>query len=402
MLKHNGVRGTRIATHQKHTEMNSLTESIKATEETALKAGPKANPQSLTKIQVITPQSLSGPILTRWNHLRAQNKVYNSPYFDPQFTKAVGRVRDDVRIAVAEVDDQIVSILPFQENRRGHAVPVGGMLNDWHGLLGRRSPEILEQMLKAAGLSSFKFHAIDNSTDAMKKYTFREFDAHYLDLSEGWEAYRKWVCKHSSTIKRQGQKTRALEREVGKIRFEFECDNTNILERLIELKRARYQNSNTFDILGVNWAADLVRELHSVRQPNFRGILSVLWAGDVLIGTHFGLLTDDILHYWFPVYDPKYHKYSPGTEMLMLSAKFACDAGCKKLDLGYGDDRYKFKFCNASEPVAFGMANFSPLARMVEYQKYRFRNQLKQIPMKPLVKKWLRKYYPDFGGWNFR
>ena len=354
-------------------------------------------------VEIIHPRSISGPILDRWHQLRSQSPaVFDSPYFDPEFTKAVARVRDDVRIAIAEVDDRVVGILPFQEVRPGHAVPVGGLLNDWHGILGKRSGEILEQMLKAANLKSFKFHAMDNSEGLPKKYVFNEYKAHHLDLSEGWDAYRKWVFKHSSTVKRQGQKTRAMEREIGKVRFELDCDCPMLLEKIIELKRSKYQNSNTFDILGVQWASDLLRELHQVREPNFRGLLSILWAGDEFIGGHIGLLTNDVLHYWFPVYDPQYHKYSPGTQMLMYSAEEACNLGIRKLDLGYGDDSYKFKFCNASEPVAFGLANFSPASRMLQYQRYRLRRQLKQIPMKPYAKRVLRKVFPQFGGWNFR
>ena len=381
--------------------MNSQSNSINVVEQrtSALKS------QDTTEVptfQVITPQSISGALLERWNQLRSQNKVYSSPYFDAEFTKAVGRVRDDVRIVVAEINGQIVGILPFQENSRGHAVPAGGMLNDWHGILGKRSPEILEQMLKAANLQSFKFHSIDNADRQLKKFVFREFDAHYLDLSDGWEAYRKWVFKHSSTVKRQGQKTRAMEREIGPIRFEFDSENPDLLERLIKLKRTRYQNSNTFDILGVSWAAELLRELHQVREPGFQGLLSVLWAGDEFIGAHFGLLTKDVLHYWFPVYDRRFHKYSPGTQLLMGSAEKACELGVPKLDLGYGDDDYKFKFCNAHEPVAFGVANFNPFTRALALQQYRLRNKLKEIPMKPLFKRVLRKFYPQFGGWNFR
>ena len=221
-------------------------------------------------------------------------------------------------------------------------------------------------------------------------------------MSDGWEAYQKWVFKNSSAVKRQGQKTRGLARKFGEIRFEFESEDANQLERLIELKRAKYQRSNTFDILGVRWASNLLRELHQIRDSNFRGVLSVLWAGDHMVGAHFGMLTEETLHYWFPVYDPAFHKFSPGTEMLMQSAKYACDIGIRKLDLGYGDDSYKFRFCNADEPVAFGMANLSPLSRTMAKYQYSFRNQLKQIPMKPLAKRILRKFYPRFGGWNYR
>lgn len=353
-------------------------------------------------VQVFGPDSLCGPVEEKWNQIRTCDPVFKSPYFDIKFTKAVARVRNDVRIAVAQNEGEIVGILPFQENKPGHAVPVGGMLNDWHGIMGNQSPAVLKKMLREANLKSFKFHAINAADDALKKYYFREFKSHYLDLSDGWDAYRKWVFKNSSTVKRQGQKTRAMGRQVGEVRFEFASEESAQLETLIELKRARYQNSNTFDILGVDWAANLLRELHQVRDPNFRGILSVLWAGDQLIGAHFGMLTKETLHYWFPVYDPAFHRYSPGTEMLMRSAENACQLGVKKLDLGYGDDSYKFKFCNASEPVAFGLANFNSLSRAVAKQQYTIRNQLKQIPMKPLVKSVLRKVYPRFGGWNFR
>lgn len=353
-------------------------------------------------IEIIHPRSISGSILERWNQLRAQSTVFNSPYFDPEFTKAVARVRDDVRIAIAEIDDRVIGILPFQEFRPGHAVPVGGLLNDWHGIVGKQSPEILERMLKAANLKSFKFHAMDNSQGLDKKYIFKEYGAHYLDLSEGWEAYRKWVFKHSSTVKRQGQKTRAMAREIGEVRFELDCDCPVLLEKVIDMKRRKYQNSNTFDILGVPWASELLRELHRVQEPNFRGLLSVLWAGDEFIGGHIGLITNDVLHYWFPVYDPRYHRYSPGTQMLLHSAEQACHLGVRKLDLGYGDDSYKFKFCNAEEPVAFGLANFNTSARMLQRQRYRLRHKLKEIPMKPFAKRILRAVFPQFGGWNFR
>lgn len=353
-------------------------------------------------VDVFGPESLCGTIEEHWNRIRRSNPVFKSPYFDIEFTRAVARVRDDVRIAVVQSNGEVIGVLPFQENKPGYAVPVGGLLNDWHGIMGKQYPEVLQKILKAAKLKSFKFHAINAEDDKLEKYYFRKYKSHYLDLSDGWEAYRKWVFKNSSAVKRQGQKTRALARKFGEIRFEFESEDANQLERLIELKRAKYQNSNTFDILGVPWASNLLRELHQVRDPNFRGVLSVLWAGDHMVGAHFGMLTEETLHYWFPVYAPAFHKFSPGTEMLMRSAEQACDMGIGKLDLGYGDDAYKFRFCNAHEPVAFGLANFSPFLRTMAKYRYSFRNQLKQIPMKPLVKRVLRKLYPRFGGWNYR
>lgn len=261
-------------------------------------------------VEVYGPECLCGSIENHWNRIRNSNPVFKSPFFDIKFTQAVGRVRDDVRIAIVLSLGEVVGFLPFQENKPGHAVPVGGLLNDWHAIMGTQSSEVLQQILKAAKLNSFKFHAINAEEDGLEKYYFREFKSHYLDLSDGWEAYQKWVFKNSSAVKRQGQKTRGLARKFGEIRFEFESEDANQLERLIELKRAKYQRSNTFDILGVRWASNLLRELHQIRDSNFRGVLSVLWAGDHMVGAHFGMLTEETLHYWFPVYDPAFHKLS--------------------------------------------------------------------------------------------
>ena len=171
---------------------------------------------------------------------------------------------------------------------------------------------------------------------------------------------------------------------------------------MIELKRAKYQRSKTFDILGVEWAADLLREIAEIQTPDFQGILSVLWAGDELVAVHFGMLSGDVLHYWFPVYVPKFSKYSPGTELMLRVAQGAAENGIAKVDLGFGDDPYKTRFCNGREQVSSGRYGFSRIGFEAAKRKYELRKKLKQIPLKPLAKKMLRKVFPGYGQWNFK
>jgi len=355
-------------------------------------------------VQFITAHELCGELADRWNMLRSSNDYLASPYFDIHFVKAVAKVRDDVEIALFLEDDEVVGFLPFQLNSSGRAVPAGGRLNDYHGIIGETSDieSHFKKMFQARGLKSFAFHALPPGSDTYEPYAFREIRTHHLDLSIGWEGYRKWVRKHSSTVKRQGQKTRNLEKAVGPIRFEFDSQEGDVLERLIELKRAKYQRSKTFDILSVQWAADLLRELQGVKHPNFQGILQTMWAGDELVCVHFGMLTNKILHYWFPIFDHQYARYSPGTEMMMRVAEQCCELGIEKLDLGYGDDPWKFKFCNGHTQVLNGQVNFNPVELHVARTRYAVRTKLKQIPMKPLAKSILRKVFPGFGQWNFK
>lgn len=355
-------------------------------------------------VQLVSTDELCGELADRWNSLRLSNDHLSSPYFDINFVKAVSKVRDDVKVAMFLEDDVIVGFLPFQLNSSRHAVPAGGRLNDYQGIIGNINDveSHFKKLFQTCDINSYAFHAMPEESEAFQPYAFRAVRAHHLDLSIGWESYRKWVRKHSSTVKRQGQKTRNLEKALGPIRFEFDSHQGDTLERLIELKSGKYQRTNTFDILSVPWAADLLRELQNVKQPNFRGILQAMWAGDELVCVHFGMLTDKTLHYWFPIFDHQYARYSPGTEMMMRVAQECCQRGIEKLDLGYGDDPWKFKFSNSNTQVLNGQVNFNPVELRLARMRYVVRNKLKEIPMKPLAKSVLRKFFPGFGQWNFR
>ena len=328
---------------------------------------------------------------------------FQSPYFHPEFTKAVSQIRDDVHIAViSNKSGETLGFFPFQHTR-GFAEPVGGRLNDFHGVVGHRKfrPNV-RALLRELGLHSFKFHALVNDHLAFDQFAYRKLGSHRIDLSKGFAAYQQWVCQHSSTVKRQPQKTRALEREVGPLRFEFDCRDPQVLEKLIELKRSKYQRTKTFDILSVEWAANTLREVFAVQKPDFQGRLSVLWAGDQLVACHFGMVNQDVLHYWFPVYDQQYNKYSPGTILLLESCKKTADNGIEAVELGYGDDAYKFKFVNSRSTVISGFVSKSTTREMLNRLRFEARLLSKQIPFKQHVKKMLRRVYPGFGGWNFR
>ena len=361
------------------------------------------------KLDLVSAQHICGELADAWRSIQKNNASLSSPYFDLEFTQAVARVRDDVEVGVFSDDGQIIALLPFQRASNRQAVPVGGRLNDSHGILSRKNVNnsfsdrsLIEKMMRAAGLDGFAFHSMSQLDSSLKTFEFKELGSHYLDLSDGWDTYFQWARKNSVAIKRQKQKTRKMAREIGPVRFEFDCRDEDVLEKLIELKRGKYQRSNTFDILSVDWASDLLREINNIDRPGFKGLLSAMYAGDELVATHFGMLTDNILHYWFPVYDRKFHRYSPGTELLLEVAREACDHGISKLDLGYGDDDYKFRFCNGREAVSCGQISFSKVGFQVARQRYLLRQKLKGIPLKPLVKSVLRGVFPGFGQWNFK
>lgn len=362
------------------------------------------NLTSRQQIEVVGPDQLTGEIEAAWKRLRAEQPQKESPYFAIEFTQAVAAIRDDVQVAVfRDADGEIEALLPFQKTSATLLEPIGGRLNDVHGILGGRnlSADQILNGLASIGIRSASFHAAD-FLGADEQFQFRELQTHHLDLSGGWDAYYRWAKKNSSTIKRHGQKSRAMERKYGEIRFEFQNADEAVLEEMIALKRAKYQRTKTFDILSVEWAADLLRHIHQIRTDEFSGILSTLHVGDRLVAAHFGMLTDQMLHYWFPTFDIEFNQFSPGTELLLRVAKESCNRNLGKLDLGFGDDDYKFKFSNGNDRVSCGLMTDNKIGFQAAKARYILRQRLKAMPLKPAVKRVLRKVYPGFGDWNFK
>ena len=356
------------------------------------------------KANVIRTAQITDEIEIAWAQIRSSHVDYDSPYFSLDFVRAVDQIRSNVEIAVIRSQaDQIIGFLPFQRMGHRKAEPVGGRLNDLHGImsypgLNFSTPNVLAQ----CRLKSFQFHSSPSClSDSLSDFVFRYQGTHQIDLSSGWEPYRAWIRKHSSTVKRQGQKTRALEK-TGEVEFEFDCLDPDALEELIALKRAKYQRTNTFDILSVKWASELLRKIHLSSTGDLQGILSVIRLDGKMIAGHFGMTSGDMLHYWFPTFDVNFSRYSPGTELILRVAQSAAEKGFTTIDFGYGDDAYKFKFCNVTTPAICGRVESNPISFQMAKCRFHVRNSLKDIPSLAPAKAILRTVFPGFGQWNFK
>src|SRR5436190_15608567 len=90
----------------------------------------------LSDVRLYVPTDLSPAQWERWSELQRENRGLQSPYFRPEFTQAVARVRSDVEVAVFQAHDQVVGFLPFQRGPLNMGKPVGGKLCDFHGCIG--------------------------------------------------------------------------------------------------------------------------------------------------------------------------------------------------------------------------------------------------------------------------
>src|SRR2546430_5314133 len=111
----------------------------------------------------IAAHELDAGLLAAWRLIQKSDPRFESPYFCPEFTRAVGTVRDDVRVVVIENDGHPAGFFPHQRGLFSRGRPVGGPLSDYHGVIaGRDARWSVPDLLRAARISVWSFdHLVD-------------------------------------------------------------------------------------------------------------------------------------------------------------------------------------------------------------------------------------------------
>jgi len=307
--------------------------------------------------RLIGPSGLDSTLVRRWHEIRASDPAYDSPYFCPEFSQAVGRVRDDVRIAIAERDNRPVGFFPHQRSFAGMGRPVGGPFSDYHGVIVERGVEWdMESMMQTAGLSVWAFDHLAGPIDQFNGSIRGRAASPQIDLSLGFEHFAKERREAGSDFIRKTQGlARKLEREVGALRFVLH--EPAALVQVIQWKSAQYRRTNPSGVdlvFSRAWTSALLREIVDTQTEEFSGVCSALYAGDKLVAAHMGMRSRHHLHYWFPAYDPGVSKYSPGSILLLRLAEAALENKLHVIDLGKGDSQYKRALTNRSVLLAEG------------------------------------------------
>lgn len=316
-----------------------------------------------------------------WSSLQATVDAYRSPYFHPRFTQAVADVREDVEVAVLTLAGEHVGFFPFQ--RRGRAaLPVGGRLSDFHGLLVRPGiPVDVEQMLAACRVKSFAFDHLVTTHQPFSPAGWTMAASPYVDLSRGFAAYRaERLAAGSEELKKCERKARKLEREVGPIEFCLHTDEPRTWDFLFRWKSQQYHDSGYADVFSFPWIVALLRRLNDEQSPEFRTLVSTLSVDSRVVAVHLGMQCRHVFHSWFTAFDREMSKHSPGLLLMYHLLAAAPDAGMTRVDLGKGDERYKQSFATASEPVAEGCVDHRPLARLARRAWQRTRGWVKSSP----------------------
>jgi CelD/BcsL family acetyltransferase involved in cellulose biosynthesis/peptidoglycan/xylan/chitin deacetylase (PgdA/CDA1 family) len=340
------------------------------------------------RIELIRPVELDESLVERWREIQHETAALHSPYFCPEFTQAVGRVRHDVQVAVLAYAQAIVGFFPFQRGRWDTGRPVGAGLCDYQGIVAPPGlPCGARELLRGCGLTSFAFDHLLASQPVLRPYWTRTAASHYVDLAGGFgEFERSLAAEGSELLKKHAQAVRRLEREVGPVRMELSVADPRVLDHLLQWKSDQYRRSGLVDVFSYGWTRALVRDIHARTGPRFQGLLSALYAGERLVAAHFGMRSETVWHWWFPAYDPALRRYSPGMVLLVEALRAAPQLGVTRLDLGKGDAFYKDRLRGSSTLLAEGRAELPSMASTLRAAREATEAWIRRSPILPLAR----------------
>ena len=320
-------------------------------------------------IAIKTAAALSVDERQAWSALQSADPLLASPYFSLGYLDAMAAVREDVRVIVKRQNGAPAAFLPLQLGMFGHARPLGGPLSDHHGAVGDVGGGAgLTEMLRKAGVGVFDFHGALAAQRGFADHARHHDGSWVIDLSEGYDAF---IQARSDVEPKAFRNLRARRRKIDEAgaRLRVHDDRPGVLEAALSWKSDQYIASGHFDVFSVAWTRNLMARLIETRGSDCQGLVSSLEIGGELAAVHVGMRSQSVLHYWFPVYDPKFSKFGPGLALLLELCEALSTDGVSEVHLGPGAYDFKAQLAAWQMPLAHGFAGSGPVAtvrRMAE------------------------------------
>jgi CelD/BcsL family acetyltransferase involved in cellulose biosynthesis len=295
------------------------------------------------QISVARPGELWPGEIAAWHAMQSQTASLASPFLCPEFAIAIDRFRAGARVAVLADGPVIVGFFPFERHRFGIGLPIGAGLNDCQGLIHAPGAEWdPAELLRACRIATWEFDHLVDGQRPFDRYKTTTVPTPVIDLGDGFATYwEKLQVKSPQFCKDTARKARKLEREAGELDFVVDSRNMAELRTLMSWKSLQYRRNGWPDVFDRAWIVDLVDYLFGIHSDRFSGLLSVLHAAGSPVAAHFGLRAGPVLADWFPAYDTRFGKQSPGLIQSLRMAEQAADLGVRMIDMGKGQQRHK-------------------------------------------------------------
>ena len=338
-------------------------------------------------ISIIRPSELGPEEINLWHRMQCQTSSLANPFLCPEFAIAVDNCRPGVRLAVLADGPTIVGFFPFERRRFGVGVPIAAGLTDSQGLIHAPAADWEpRELLSACKLTEWQFDHLVCGQQPFQRYVSAATPSAVIDLSDGFATYSEKLRVKSPRFGTDvDRKARKLERETGELSFVVDSGDMSALRMLLRWKSDQYHRNGWVDVFARPWVVDLINCLFSIRSDWFSGLLSVLQYDGTPIAAHFGIRSGRTLAHWFPAYDVRFSRHSPGLIQHLRMAEECATLGINIIDMGTGTERYKQTLKSYDVFVAEGVVARGALSayvhRVRSTQANWVRRHVKRHPM---------------------
>lgn len=297
---------------------------------------------------------LSGADVAAWLEIQASHPAFASPLLSPEFSMAVARVRDDVRIAVFRRDGRAVGFLAHHRRPGGFGRPVGSPFADYHALvsgadLGIGGPDAV----RMAGLKAFRHNGLVDP-HGLFPGTAGTQNTYAIELPDTPDRFLETVRAASPKKFKNYRRLQNRLVETGPLRMAPDWSRP-AYDRIMAWKSEQFLRTGVQDVLKPDWVRRMMQSVFETTEGRMTGLLLTLYAGDELVGGHFGVMAAGVFHPWIASTNPELAALSPGQVFLDQAIRAMPTLGIRVYDLGPGHDHYKKPFASTEREVGVGL-----------------------------------------------
>lgn len=289
------------------------------------------------------PSELGPGEIAVWHSMQRETSSLANPFLCPEFAIAVDNFRPGIRLAVLADGPAIAGFFPFERRRFGVGVPIAAGMTDCQGVIHAPGAEWDPgQLLRACRLTEWQFDHLVGGQQPFERYASAVAPSPVIDLTDGFAVYSEKLRVRSPRFGADvSRKARKLQRETGELGFVVNSRDASALHMLMRWKSDQYRRNGWVDLFARTWIVDLVNYLFNIRSDRFAALLSVLYSEEIPVAAHFGIRSGHMLAHWFPAYDIRFSRYSPGLIQHLRMAEETAALGVNIIDMGTGSERYK-------------------------------------------------------------
>ncbi len=358
----------------------------------------------MTRVEVIKPGDLTSDLVRAWSRIQEADPALHNPFCRPEYTQAVGNVRDDVEVAVLKQGDRPVGFLPFERSRFNIGRPVGGRVNNFQGFAVEPGIEWdPKTLIRDCGLQSWTFSFLDVTQQSFQPFHHGTEDSCFFEVPDGFDAYiQQQRAAGTNRLRKALRRERNLNRDMSPVRFEWHVDSPDILATLIKWKSQQFRRTGYGDLFAFDWAVSLMNNTLRANDESFSGVLTVLFVGDTPAAIRYALRSYNVMTGWFLGFNREFHKYSPGLILLINTAREMQSQGIDRYYSGTGGEEYKIPFTTGAVPVARGSVDLAVLPRVYHNSWRRARDLVRKSPLRSSARAAAHAVQPVFDWMAFR